>query len=925
MSDPMLNARLGELRKRTLNVGWGKAAARAGTIILVAMMVFIWADAAVDLPPELRISASVIAASAGLIGLAWVLRDTFRALNRSMLARRLDAHLAAAGQIVTGVDLMDDGTVRMGLGAGLAEMAVRRASDRAAQVTSREIVSNRPAMVSASMLTAVCVIAIAIAIMLPGLAKTEFLRFADPYGDHPPYSRLVLHVEPGNASVIYGDGLDVTVRTEGMPAERVELVLEPADGSQADAVPMFPENSGRWRTTIANVTAPGRYFARSRKARSPRYDLNVITVPRIQEVRMRITPLPYTALPPYEGPVPEGGIKGLKNTRVEIQAASNRPLSGGTITIRNKDASESFPLASGSARDTAAGVFEIKDSGTLELNVSDIEGTRSREPFLAQVTLLKDERPVVRLLEPKPMSLATPNVSLPIVVGAEDDYGISRVQLFRGLNDSRPLPITIAEPIAPTPVHDATHSLPLASYGLQPGDVIKLFARAEDNDPDGPKGAESAIAEVHIISVPDYQRMMLSQQGMEVLQSKYQQAQRRMEALQEEIDKLEKELAKAAPGSEVDKATRKKLEALAKQMAKDAAEIQEQADNKLPFDVDQALSKQMEELAKALEESSRECKSMTGQPKLSAGDARKKLDELKKKMKQNREQFDEEAMKPMEHLAQVYPLMEDQGRFVQLYQHQRDLAERLQSMKGLKDPDTPANKARIRELEEEQAGIREELRALIDDIEGHVEHLPDDPKLDDLRNTAKEFAAALRASDADRQMSDAESALGERACDRGAESAQAAADTLEKFLSKCKGMGEKGGQCLKFQPKLASCLGDTVQQMQNAMGMGQGAGMGNGYSVSQNTMQNVGLYGNLPVMGEMSRSGSGRDGTWTAGRGGDRNGNDRTQSDWSTAQGAGSRGAAGGGDAVPAEYRHRVNEYFRRLADEADDDAPSGK
>ena len=32
--------------------------------------------------------------------------------------------------------------------------------------------------------------------------------------------------------------------------------------------------------------------------------------------------------------------------------------------------------------------------------------------------------------------------------------------------------------------------LPLSAYGLRPGDVIKLFARVEDNDPAGAKGSE---------------------------------------------------------------------------------------------------------------------------------------------------------------------------------------------------------------------------------------------------------------------------------------------------------------------------------------------------------------------------------------------------------------------------------------------------
>src|SRR5205807_8028382 len=130
-------------------------------------------------------------------------------------------------------------------------------------------------------------------------------------------------------------------------------------------------------------------------------------------------------------------------------------------------------------------------------------------------------------VEPPPVSFVTPDVALPVLLAAEDDYGLRRVQLFRSLNDSRALPLSWSLP-EPAPTRWSTTALlPLSSYGLSPGDEIKLFARAEDNDPAGPNGAESAIVTVRIISQEDYEKLVRAREGIEVLLSKYRQARRR--------------------------------------------------------------------------------------------------------------------------------------------------------------------------------------------------------------------------------------------------------------------------------------------------------------------------------------------------------------------------------------------------------------
>src|SRR5258705_672258 len=215
--------------------------------------------------------------------------------------------------------------------------------------------------------------------------------------------------------------------------------------------------------------------------------------------------------------------------------------------------------------------------------------------------------------------------------------------------------------------------------------------------------------------------MLIAREGMEVLQSKYAQAQRRMEAMAEEMRKLEEELAKK---DGVDDETRKKLEELAEKLAKEAAEVEKAAEEDLPCDSDKQLNKELEKVAKELEEAAKQAKELAknGQsiPKITGA-----LEELAKRLGGAQQEFKEEAPEPLEHLAKIFPLIEDEARFLLIHEQQKELFERLASMKDKEHTDDPKEKVRMRDMEEEQRKLREELRLVLDAIEQHLLELPD--------------------------------------------------------------------------------------------------------------------------------------------------------------------------------------------------------
>src|SRR5262249_11244050 len=159
------------------------------------------------------------------------------------------------------------------------------------------------------------------------------------------------------------------------------------------------------------------------------------------------------------------------DTKVQLTARSNRPLSGGTIRVVAAGEPIDVVMSPGVDRQEAVGQFTISSDGRFELRVRDIQETESLESISGSITLLHDDRPVVLIIRPKPMSLATPSVNLPVEIAAEDDYGLSRLVLFRSLDDSRSLPQELPLPASP-PTHYGTKvALPLSDYGLNPGDV----------------------------------------------------------------------------------------------------------------------------------------------------------------------------------------------------------------------------------------------------------------------------------------------------------------------------------------------------------------------------------------------------------------------------------------------------------------------
>lgn len=910
---------LQRLRQRWLRVAALSATGWGISVLLATGIVAAWSDLVWELSPDLRIGAIVFSVAAAAVCGAVIVVSALRLGRGAWLARSLDRAAHGEGEIITGYDLSHSERSMPAISAALAALAVERATQLAERVEVSDVVParrlRRPWLVAGAFGAVVLVVGLA----LPRLLTTEAWRFFDPYGDHPPWSPLVFRVQPGDTEVNYGAGLKVETELSGPDVDQVDLVVRDAHGVE-ETLPMFPREDSQWHAALVDLRAPLEYYVRAGRARSHRFRITVMTVPQIKLARFRVTPPAYTNQSPYEGPLPEDGLSGLSGTEVQVWATSNRPLKAGTLELTTDGSKRPSNMSRDESDDTGrtvTGGFTIAANGRFDVRVADLDGQFSLQDFSGTVKLLADERPFVHIVQPPAVALATPDAVLPVEVDAEDDYGVTQIELFRSLNQSRSLPQE-SQLAAPLPARwRETTLLDLADYELEPGDEIRLYARAEDNDPAGAKGYECSIVTVRIVAQEEFERMIRTQQGLELLQSKYQQAARRLEAMREQLETLRKGLAESEAAAPASQETRDELARLTQRSRDEAKAVNSSSNNPLPYDLDSHLTPQLDDAASRLEELAERLERAQGAP--SQGELAEELAQLEKMLSGQQEQLALEALEPLEHLERAYRLMADQARFVQLYKQQRDLEERMASLRDQDSQDNPDLEARLRDMETEQDQIRNNLSELLDDIDDHLLQLPDESEFEKLRQTAEKFVDALRGSGVDEAMQQAQSHLADRNATPGHDRAREAADLLEQFLSKCEAMEGDGQQCLMFNPSLATGLGQTVAQLMADAGMGMNNGLsglaGGGMSAQRNSLDNVGLYGQLPALGG---DGMGEQGKFSTAEGRQYRASRENllrAADIVTGE---KRSAAGTPEAiVPERYRARVRQYFQRIADEA--------
>jgi hypothetical protein len=537
------------------------------------------------------------------------------------------------------------------------------------------------------------------------ITAAELARFADPFGDHPPYSFTHLQiVQPGpsGTNVLYDKGFIVRVKATGHQPKEVYLTaFPPGHREQAVTLPMFDKGGVGYDQLLDNIHQELIVFAHTKDhvSESKQVRIGVVLTPHLENAAVRIAPPAYTGIQPQEKPYVFKDTQALEGSEVKFRLQSNRPLREGTLELTVGDQPPQRVALKKSGDKEVSGSFVAADSGRMRFSFVDADGLPSQVDLEGALTVTHDLPPSVALANPEHDSFVAMDFKLQAQIEASDDYGLREIRLQRGLNGVFSAPKTFSYTNI---VRDSreTFDFDLAKLGIQPGDVISLVAEAVDNAPQ-PHLSRSQMVRLQVISVEDYNNFLREQTDVADAEAKYaglnddlQDLVEQQKRLGEEMQKLKHQLAKSdanktdALAQQLDSLVAKQNE-LNQKLNRQAGRMDNFVREHPVYDVETDLQKLLRQQAEAVRQSTQADDSATrdvaqrssppnGSRRLSPDlleDFKKASDDQVARLDGVHDETDKQVVQPLDDMDQMQELVKDFNQFQALFHAQQDLAQ----------------------------------------------------------------------------------------------------------------------------------------------------------------------------------------------------------------------------------------------------------
>lgn len=469
-----IRAALGDVRRR-----WRVRLALEGlvpVVAVVAAMLAIWLllwPVAEGRPLLINVARGVV--GLGLVGgllvlvrrwvgsrpsvdqVALYVEEREPALRQSLLSALTagDSEGAAPGLVARVATMARQGLARIDDGRYLEQARIRRAGRVVGAIT----------LGSAALLA-----------LGPGWFRVAAATLVNPWRPVPVAPSFLVGVEPGNAEVPRGGGIDIRAVLNGFTSEAAELVFRSDSAGEWQRLPMSRDTAaGRFTTRLFEVAEKTEYFVEATGIRSQAFTLSVVDLPAVAAASATVRFPRYTGLA-AETIEPAGDLAVLKGSDVLLRVTLTRPAKAAWLVVEGR---APMPMASSSSGGYSAS-FRVTGDAFWRI---DLEAPDGRRTTGLQYTIdaLEDALPTVRFTAPGRDTKVSAIEEVAAQIEASDDFGVRRLALHVSVNagPERVIPLTDSSVKALTSV-SAVHTFFLEEWSLVPGDLVSYFAEALD-------------------------------------------------------------------------------------------------------------------------------------------------------------------------------------------------------------------------------------------------------------------------------------------------------------------------------------------------------------------------------------------------------------------------------------------------------------
>ncbi|MBQ9430479.1 MAG: hypothetical protein IJU44_02900 [Kiritimatiellae bacterium] len=476
------------------------AVAVAGILTLMAV------DAAVVLssPAARWFGSAAVLAFTALTAWNALFRPLSQPLSLLKLARVLETrHPEMQERISSAIELCEHGS---GSAAARASEDLLNLLAEAAQtdISGVEVRSEftwrtaRPYLLAA----AVCLLVFGLAFALwPGQSWLLFRRAIEPYRELDTLDARLLTVSPGDAVLLTGSPVTISVRSPKRLRHRAEVRFSFDDGSrQVERMAMTDDSSAELALPALNRSFS--YRIACGHALTAPHRLEAVDPPSVTDVAVECAFPAYTGLDATQ--LVSRASMGLEipaGTRLTVNAGFNRSCEKSLLINRLR-----IPPVQGGTPDTNA-VWRFTAStnrnGRWDFALRDSHGFTNVVQW-SDFTVLPDAPPMITLHRPKAERLSLqPEETLAFSVRASDDWGIANLECVAVADSGeRVFPVEVTNRLAP----EFDFSPDFAELFERDFRKFDLFFRVSDNRPPELGGTQTAETRRIKIELSPYTR-----------------------------------------------------------------------------------------------------------------------------------------------------------------------------------------------------------------------------------------------------------------------------------------------------------------------------------------------------------------------------------------------------------------------------------
>lgn len=224
------------------------------------------------------------------------------------------------------------------------------------------------------------------------------------------------------------------------------------------------------------------YYAENEITQSPVYKVKVLDEPVVRKWLVSYDYPSYTGIPAYTDSMSYGNIEAYKGSTVRLRIESNIVLKSATMVF--EDATR-ISLTHLGGNDYISQI-RVNKSGSWYLELEDELGRKSR-PEEKFIRVLPDDPPQIRIVFPGEDTTLNQNLMLPLIISADDDFGLANSSLYYQVNAEAVQSVNIQN-VIPGKMFNTDYLWDMNSLGLFPGDVVSYWAEIWDNAPQPQKG-----------------------------------------------------------------------------------------------------------------------------------------------------------------------------------------------------------------------------------------------------------------------------------------------------------------------------------------------------------------------------------------------------------------------------------------------------